>query len=286
MCTFRRPSVAEALMSLGRQILPDGTSMRIVVIDNDAEPTARELVTAVAKSLPVAVDYRHAPAFNISIARNAGLAMAEADLVAFFDDDQLAAPDWLVQLAECLDATGADGAFGPVRAIYPEDAPDWIRRRDYHSAAPAPGEEIMTGYCGNAILRWRGAPWYGLRFDPARGRSGGEDTDFFFRVHAMGARFAFAADALATEPVAPERLSFAWLRRRKFRMGQSYASSAVGPRASARLFLTAAGKAGFCAAAAMALAPNGDARRFWLLRGALHAGVCAGCVADVFDRRT
>lgn len=279
ICTMRRPKVVEALASLGGQVLPPDVVMRIVVVDNDDRPSAWELVKRSTTTIPVPVDYVHAPAFNISVARNAGLDVAEADWIAFFDDDQIAEPTWLGELLGCVAAHRCDGAFGPVTAVYPDGAPDWMRRADYHSTTLTPGDEIRTGYCGNAILRWRHAPWRGERFDRARGQSG-EDTDFFFRLNAMGARFAYAPEARAYEAVEPERLSSRWLRRRRFRMGKAYASSVSDLGGRAVLFTTAAAKAAFCGGAALARAADPDARRFWLLRGALHIGVCSGCVSE------
>ena len=37
ICTFRRPSVLVAVESVAKQVLPNGISVKIVVIDNDAE---------------------------------------------------------------------------------------------------------------------------------------------------------------------------------------------------------------------------------------------------------
>lgn len=280
LCTFRRPEVTEALASLGRLDLPEGVALRIVVADNDEAPSAEARVTAAAAALPCPVSYLHAPARNISIARNAGLEAADADWVAFMDDDEAADPGWLAALLAEAERSGADGVFGPALSDYPPEAPEWMRRQDHHSNVPERrGGVVETGHTCNALLRWQGAPWQGQRFDLGRGRSGGEDTEFFFRLHRMGARFEIAQEAIVREPVAPERLSFRWLRRRKFRMGQSYAASAPGGAARLKLGLSALGKATVCGLAALAFLPSADRRNFWALRGALHAGVCSGCLS-------
>ena len=78
VCTYRRPSIEDTLRSLDRQTLPDGVSARAIVIDNDETPSARDRVEAVAANLSMPVKYIHAPANNISIARNAGLDAATA----------------------------------------------------------------------------------------------------------------------------------------------------------------------------------------------------------------
>ena len=278
MCTFRRDEVAQTLASLGAQVLPEGVQMRVIVADNDDTPSARARVAAV--DLPCPVTYVHAPARNISIARNACLDAATGDWVAFIDDDEVARPDWLAQLLGAAQRLGSDGIFGPAMAEYGPEAPDWMRAQDHHSNIPERRSGVVeTGHTCNALLRWGDVPWRDARFDLARGQSGGEDTEFFFRLGQLGARFEICMDAIVTEPVAPKRLTLDWLLRRKFRMGQSYAASAPGTAARAKLFATALGKAVICGGGALAFAFNADRRRFWALRGAMHLGVCAGCLS-------
>ena len=71
LCTFRRPELAEALASIDGLAVPDGVELHVIVADNDTEPTARPRVDAFARSSRHRVSYVHAPAGNISIARNA-----------------------------------------------------------------------------------------------------------------------------------------------------------------------------------------------------------------------
>lgn len=283
ICTFRRPEIRDTLRSLDAMELPDGTDLRIVVADNDAHPTAREVVETTAKDMRIPVRYRHAPVANISVARNAGLDEAsarQAGWVAFLDDDETADRDWLTQILGCADATGADAVFGPSLARYAPDAPDWIKGRDYHSNRPERrGGVVQTGHTCNALLRWHGAPWQAERFDLSRGKAGGEDTEFFFRLHHAGARFEICETAIMRESVAPGRMTFGWIFRRKFRSGQSYAAVSRGAAARIGLALSALGKALVCGGAALVFAWSRDRRNFWILRGALHAGVIAGCLS-------
>jgi len=280
MCTFRRPQVIETIASLNAQVLPPHLKLRVIVADNDDYPSAEERVRSAAIAAPVDVRYIHAPARNISIARNACLDAADADWVAFIDDDEHAAEDWLMRLYTSLSETGTDAVFGPALAIYPDAAPDWMKQQDHHSNVPVRrGAHVTTGHTCNALLRWRDTPWAQERFELARGRSGGEDTEFFFRLRRKGAQFEVAEDAVVFEPTDPTRLSFAWLRRRKFRMGQSYAASAEGLAARMKLGLSAAAKMGFCFTMSLIYVFDSGQWRFWALRGFMHAGVVAGCAS-------
>lgn len=278
MCTFRREKVVRTLKSLDVQRLPKGVSLHIIVADNDETPSGKRLVTATAEGMITPVQYVHAPARNISIARNACLEAATGDWVAFIDDDEFAPEDWVVNL---LEAVGShDGAFGPVLAQYGADAPAWMVAQNVHSNIPERrSNTVETGHTCNALLRWKGTAWQEERFDISRGRTGGEDTEFFFRVRSMGANFTLAENAVVTETVAPSRLQLSWLLKRKYRQGQSYAVAGTSFMARFKLAMFAIVKALICAGAFLLLFWSRDRRMFWLLRGTMHVGVVSGCLS-------
>jgi len=221
VCTFRRPSVADVLASLAGQELPAHISIRVIVADNDETPSARDTVERAFAELSLDGVYLHAPARNISIARNACLDAATAPLIAFIDDDEVARPSWLALLVAELDRGGADIVFGKVNASYADGAPGWMREADLHSTpAPFYRGRIEGGYTCNVLMRRETVG--DLRFDPAFGRSGGEDTTFFTALNRKGARFAYTPDAVVIEPVTPGRSSLGWLVTRAYRSGQTY----------------------------------------------------------------
>ena len=284
ICTFRRPYIARTLESLARQKPVPGLEVRIVVADNDTEPSGRAVVLAAAEKYGLDVQYIHAPGRNISIARNACLDYADGDWIAFIDDDETAVPGWLAALFE--KAPEADVVFGPVRSIYRENAPGWLKAGDFHSTRVVyRNGRIETGYCGNVLIRRSAIEATGLRFDLACGVSGGEDTVFFGHLASQGLRLAEAPDALAFEPVPNERCTLGWLARRSWRSGQSHATMVLGASnasfSPARVLLSAA-KTGTCAAGAAAAAWSSLGWRRWFLRGMLHCGMAlrfAGCKA-------
>lgn len=158
ICTFRRPSVEETLRSVEAQHLPGGVSIRAIVADNDDRPSASSRIAGVAAAMTTSVVYVHAPARNISLARNACLDRADGDFVAFIDDDEVAAPDWLAALYRSATQGGFDAVFGPAIARYDEAAPNWIRAHDYHSNRPLRrGGEAIAG------CRMRASPLGGRR---------------------------------------------------------------------------------------------------------------------------
>lgn len=281
ICTFRRPQLKQTLRSLAGLRVPSGTTMRIMIADNDSAPSARALVDAFAAGLPFEVRYIHCPASNISVARNACLEAADGDFLVFMDDDQeVVSPDWLAELLKRADASGADVVLGPVIAVYDEDAPRWMREGDFHSTFPVWVKgEIRTAYSANTLLRLASPAIAGRRFDLSLGRSGGEDTEFFTRVHRAGGRIAYTPRAPAHEPVPASRASLAWLVKRRFRSGQTHGRLLGGDRSAAGTIpqlLLAAAKAGYCFGMAGLAAPFVLRRNRNLLRGMLHAGVVVG----------
>ena len=276
ICTFHRAAVADAVLSAARQI---PTPARILVIDNAETPEAAGRVALIQTRTSVPLVYVHAPARNISVARNAALDAATAEWLAFLDDDEVAQPGWLAALLARARSVACDAVLGPVDAVYPLDAPAWIRDLDTHSTRPvAVRGTLRKGYAGNVMLRRATVTRLGLRFDSALGRTGGEDDRFFYDLTDAGGVIAYAPDALALEPAPAARLTLTWLMRRSFRTGQSHGARLRrihGPIGRLGQIVLAAGKVCASAGGAVLNMANPARRNRWLLRLSLHAGAVA-----------
>jgi succinoglycan biosynthesis protein ExoM len=278
VCTFRRESVTDTLASIADQQLPPNVRIRVIVADNEPQPAAEPRVRAAAEALGLDLAYVHAPAHNISVARNAVLDALQGDWLAFIDDDQVAAPDWIASLVAAAERQGCQAALGPVAAVYPPETPRWIAAGDFHSFGPVKvGGRILKGYSCNVLVRTDFVRRHGLRFDPALGRMGGEDDDFFYRLTDAGGVIGEAPAARVFEPVPASRATLGWLLRRSFRSGQSHGRRQLRRALPGRLvqLVLASGKSAACLAGAAATALFPVRRRKWLVRGALHAGAVA-----------
>lgn len=223
-----RESLRRTLASLDAMTIPDGVRVELLVADDDPDGGAAKRIAACETArLPlrcVAVGAR-----NISHARNACLAEARGELLAFVDDDEWAAPDWLEKMLACKRDHDATFVFGPVYPQYPESAPAWLRRADpLHVDWGRRGRVVTTGRSGNTLFDLAFVTGHALRFDPAFGVTGGEDTAFFAAAHEAGGRLVVTDDAAIYEHVPPHRIEIGHIRARALRSGQSWARVRLG----------------------------------------------------------
>jgi GT2 family glycosyltransferase len=99
ICTRERPgALARALDSLLAQDYPD---FRILVVDNaPATEATAEVVRSAARRGKV--EYLVEPKAGLSFARNTAVAAAPGETLAWLDDDEVADPHWLAEIARAL----------------------------------------------------------------------------------------------------------------------------------------------------------------------------------------
>ncbi len=282
ICTFRRALVADTLASLAALDLPPAP-VSIIVADNDDSASAATMIARIAAAHPLQIRYIHAPARNISVARNAILSASLATgarYLAFLDDDETATSGWLTSLLRQNSATNAAVVVGPVRARYAPTVPHWMQAGAVHDTRPERDRagRVTQAYTCNVLLDLSVPTLSALRFDPARGRTGGEDTAFFRTLMAAGHQVSYAPDAIVHETVPDDRATLRWLVRRRYRMGQTHASLIVADRRwpiRGAVTLLAVAKATACLAMAGLRAFAPLPRNRALMRGALHIGALA-----------
>ncbi len=281
VCTFRRLHLADTLHSLSKLLLNPDWRVNIIVADNDDTPSARELAESTARETGLALTYIHAPARNISIARNACLNKSNSDLIAFVDDDEMVTPEWLEAMIAAYQNNSTEVVLGRVRAEYETNCPEWMRNGDFHSTRPTwVNGHIITGYTCNVLFSRTAKSIAGLRFRADLGRTGGEDTVFFSTIYKAGGRISYAPEALVTEIVPANRANLSWLLKRRYRSGQTHAlllleGSGFGLLNRLKNLALAELKALYCVILALPNISHPERSRFWLLRSALHLGVAS-----------
>lgn len=229
--TMRRPeSLERALRSLFVQTAP---MTSIVVVDNDPAGTAQETVTRLTPDSPCPLIYGHQPRPGVATARNAGLSLTDAPLIAFLDDDEAASPGWLAALVVALDQTKADVVFGPIAGRVPDDT-GWATpylEAFFGRTGPTTTQRIDKPWgCGNSLMIRATALPGPAPFDVAADQSGGEDDALFAALQARSGTFGWAADAWVDEFAPPHRATLRYALSRAFAYGQGPSQTAARAR--------------------------------------------------------
>lgn len=230
--TLNRPDpLRRALRSAIAQELPSGVRYEIVVIDNSTDSNARDVVSdlmAQAKITNSGTEIRYVsePNPGLSNARNAGVAAARGDWVAFLDDDQEASPRWLKGFLIAIQNNRADAIFGPID-VEPEikgQALGPCRGLFYRHYEMMSGGDLThrSAYLGtnNSFFNVRRCFSTRAPFSTKLNSFGGEDSLLLKQLVTNGRRFAWAAEAKVTEFVPPHRTTRSYYFKRRFLSGQ------------------------------------------------------------------
>lgn len=108
-----------AVGSVQQQTLPPREI--IVVIDHNPG-----LLKRVQEQVPGVIVAENTEAQGLRGARNCGVAVAKSQIIAFLDDDAVAAPDWLMFLSEGYTDPQVLGTGGETTPLWVNDKPAWF----------------------------------------------------------------------------------------------------------------------------------------------------------------
>jgi succinoglycan biosynthesis protein ExoM len=225
--TYRRPVFLRRLLdALSGQRLPSAVSMNVVVVDNDAQESARAVVEGLGGDYPWRVDYLVEPRKNLAVARNRAMEAATGEFIAFIDDDEVPTPTWLYELHRTMLRFDVSGVLGPVLPHYESPPPPWILRSGVFDRPRYP-----TGYrlgwnqtrTGNVLLHRSVADAKGERFNE-RFAVSSEDKDFFKRVMANAQQFVWCDSAVVYETQPRDRYRRRYHLRRALLRGAASAA--------------------------------------------------------------
>ena len=178
----------DCLSSLERLTYPD---VEIILVDDGSSDDT----SAIAKRHPsvLLIQVEHG---GLSAARNAGLAHATGEIVAYTDADVCVEPEWLTYLVEPFFSPGIAGAGGP-NVVPPNDP--WIAQ----CVARAPGgpshvllDDRIAEHVPGCNMAFRRDVLLSLDgFNPIFVKAG-DDVDLCWRLQAQGWKLGFAPCAL------------------------------------------------------------------------------------------
>jgi glycosyltransferase involved in cell wall biosynthesis len=218
LCTYNRSHLlAQALDALLGQI-DETPSYEVIVVDNNSIDATRDVVDRVLAS--GIVRYEFEPCQGLSVARNHGVSVARADLIAFTDDDVRVSATWVQSIVEVFnDNPGVAMVGGKVEPVWDEAPPPWLPE-----AGTAPlalvdfGEDAFRitperSVCligANVAVRRRAferAGGFSIALQRVRDGIGStEDHDFQIRVLADGVSALYQPLIVVQARVPPERL--------------------------------------------------------------------------------
>jgi succinoglycan biosynthesis protein ExoM len=224
IATYKRPEGLKKLLeSIKLQHLSENLKLRLIVIDNDPEKSAQNVVYNVFLNSDINYIYDIQPEKNIALTRNKALEYAIADYIIFIDDDEWVKPDWIEILLETSQKYNADVVFGSVIQHFPPDTPEWIIKGGFFNRSNKTGTNMCHGATGNTLVRNSIKFHSIIKFDSEYGLTGGSDTELFHRMYNNGAKLIWCNEAPAYEKLAYERMTVKWLILRALRGGQVYA---------------------------------------------------------------
>jgi glycosyltransferase involved in cell wall biosynthesis len=227
----RAELLSRLLTSIRSARVPDGVSVRTIVVDNNSKDATRAIVQQARIGWPGTLEYRFEPVQSKSVALNHGLSLVRADIVGMLDDDEEIHAEWIAVVARTFAEPGVDFISGPYLPRWGAPAPVWLPRgfpavigwmdagnrtleygRDY--------DGVMMG--GNAVVRTaagRSVGWYDASLGRVgmRAGSGCEDVDFFERLLRAGFRGYYVPELAIYHYIPPYRLTKRYHREWCFR---------------------------------------------------------------------
>ena len=232
VCTYKRPlPLKRLLLDLNGQETGGLFTYSIVVVDNDEARSAESTVAEVRPSATVSIKYDVEPRRSIALARNKVVANAEGEYLAFIDDDEFPASNWLLTLFKTCGQFQADGVLGPVKRHFDEAPPAWLEKSRLYDRRVNPSGMLVhwkEARTGNVLLKKRV-----IAGDITPFRSefrAGEDQDFFRRKIEDGFVFIWSSDAVVFETIPPARWKRGYVMRKAMLQG---ATAALQPNCGA-----------------------------------------------------
>lgn len=137
-------------MAIGSALAQRGVAVEVIVVDDASTDATCELVRSVADSRVRSVRQSHPQ--GVAVARNAGLALASGEWVAFLDDDDLWAPTKLARQLEalgrskavwsCCGAVVVDAGLRPLRVQ--RALPEVVEHLGRWNAVPGGGSGVVA----------------------------------------------------------------------------------------------------------------------------------------------
>ncbi|WP_244480742.1 glycosyltransferase [Mesorhizobium sp. Root157] len=177
------------LLSLDAQ-KRDGIAFEIIVVDNGSAELPEQACAGIAD---VHLDHEATP--GPGPARNRGVSLARADLIAFIDADCVACPGWVRSIVEYFDRNPAIGFLGGDIGILAADPDSLTAVEAYESIYSYRARDYVEryGFAATGNMSVRGSVFRAV--GPFGGIATMEDTEWGQRASAMGFKVDYLPQA-------------------------------------------------------------------------------------------
>lgn len=226
-CTCcRNHMLAMVLWYVAKLNLPKGIKTELLIVDNGAQAPAKDIVDNFAKNFPIKIHYILEEKRGIAPARNRLLKEAVklgASHIALFDDDGLVDENWLINHVEMYNNIDAQIISGPQYTWFDDNYPKYIMNNNIFkvSSTKKRGEELLSCATNNVFLPTEIYYKNNIYFDKMYIYMGGEDGDFFYRLHNLGYKIVFNPNSIVREIADATRVNSKWVISRSYYNGYS-----------------------------------------------------------------
>lgn len=225
VCTFNRAAwLRPAVESLLQQQTRGAFTFEVVVVDNASTDHTQQVIESLAAESGGVVRGCRELQQGVSHARNRGIAEAQGEWIAFFDDDQEAAPDWLFELWQTAHSQQCRVVGGAVELELTEQQSQTLGPLAQAMYGATVGRDQLQPYTrkfapgtGNLMVHREVFQQVGV-FDPALADAG-EDTDLYRRIRAASIASWYTPQARILHKIPAERLQPEHLCRTAQRIG-------------------------------------------------------------------
>ena len=227
--TRRRPSMVRSLIrSWGQMNIPENTTVRCLIVENDSQPDSQDLIENMnplhnGASLFYVLETEPGIPFGRNRAAKEALAQG-SDLLVFADDDETVAPDWLDRLVAGYRQSDAVLLGAPLRIADPIEGLSTLERMMHKSISEEYSKKEVrnaslttlndtprvTVVTNNWIAETRLFEQDGIWFDEKMRFTGGTDSVFCAEVKNAGYKVGWVKDAFVYETLPKDRLSFGY----------------------------------------------------------------------------
>jgi glycosyltransferase involved in cell wall biosynthesis len=199
----------------------------IIVVDNNSQDNTRAVIESfVARGVPE-LQYVFEGRQGVSYGRNAGIAVARAPIIAFFDDDILVSRDWLATIKRLMDQhPEVDFVGGRVLPEWSAPPPAWLTQTNWSPLAlvdygPEPlyasSENQLCLVGANLAVRrsvFESVGVFSAQLQRVKDGIGSmEDHELLIRCWRAGKRGLYAPDLIVRTDVPQVRMTKAYHRR-------------------------------------------------------------------------